>query len=51
MRIWKPWIEEAKLVITRWARWIFASLILSFLIFCNIAAVLVILNQLKKFIE
>lgn len=50
MRVWHPWLEEVKIVTVKWARWIFAMLILTFLIFANVAAVLTILVQLKRFI-
>lgn len=48
---WYPWIHETKKLITEWARWIFAALILSFLILANVGAVLFILTYLRRLIH
>lgn len=50
MKLWQPWIEETKAAVNRYARWVFAALVLNFLVLANVAAVFVILNQLKKMI-
>lgn len=51
MKVWEPWVYETQRVIVSTARWVFAALILNFLILANIGAVLVIINELKKLTE
>lgn len=51
MKVWEPWVYETQKVIIKTARWIFAALILNFLILANVGAVLVIINQLRKITE
>ncbi len=45
---WTPWVEETKAVVNRYARYLFASLILTFLVLANLAMILVIVASLKR---
>ena len=46
-KLWKPWIGETQTVINRYARWIFASLALTFLAMANVATFLLIAVLIK----
>ena len=50
-KYWSPWVEELRIVILKYARYLFASLVLSLLLFANIAAIMVILRAMKGLIE
>jgi hypothetical protein len=47
VRLWQPWIEETKAAINRYARWVFAALVLTFLVFANVATILTIMILFK----
>lgn len=47
MKLWKPWIEETKKTINQYAKWVFATLVLSFLLLANIGVLVFIINQIN----
>ena len=49
--IWTPWIAETKRLISVSAKWVFAALILSFLVLANAAAVLTIISMIKNILK
>lgn len=49
--IWKPWIAETRSVIATSAKWVFAALILSFLVMANLAAALTIISMIKNVLK
>lgn len=51
MKLWKPWVEETKFAINQYAKWVFAALVLNFLILANIGVLVFVVNQLNILIN
>jgi hydrogenase maturation factor len=51
MKIWQPWIEETKILITKSAKWVFCALILNLLIMANIGMLVFVVNQIRMLLN